>query len=381
VFSFNTVVFNVRTMNGDTSKKELSGRVVALEGITGNLEKLLRKVNESFDKVLENQAEMEQNMGEMKVAVDKLCYRKRGDSLEKFALQAEESCGVNPDAMRSNQLLGESGKKVKAVDDEMKKERKRKQAFGSQVYKVYCLVFAVLMVLSFMKLIPITSYEQHSMNIWTPEYYKSQAMWYRENMHIPFLLSGLYLVVIFGIQSFLKTRKPFNFRNPLALWSLAIGLFSLMGSLRTVPVLAKLIYTRGFGEVVCADTRDDWLFGAEGAGIWTVFFIWSKIPELIDTLFIVLRKRKLITLHWYHHITVMTFCWHSAATFCINGIFYAAMNFTVHAFMYIFYCLAALGYRPTSFAMYITIIQILQMFAGTAITSYVAYHMKFIRYV
>mmetsp|Transcript_11719 Transcript_11719/g.13560 ORF Transcript_11719/g.13560 Transcript_11719/m.13560 type:complete len:461 (+) Transcript_11719:217-1599(+) len=372
-----------RTMSGKESHEEVFKRVDALEGVTGNLEQLLTKLDKNFDMVLKQQAGMEKSMVEMKVAVDKLCYENekgrllRGESLEKFALEAENACGVNPNAMRSNQLLGESGEK-KIIDTEMKRERKRKQALGSQLYTVYCLVFAGLMALSFIGKIPITPFEQDNLDRWTPAYYKDQARAFGETMYIPFMFSCLYIVVIFGIQSFLKSRKPFNLRNPLALWSLAIGIFSLVGSLRTVPVLTKLIATRGFGDVVCGDTRSDWLFGAEGAGLWAVWFIYSKIPELIDTLFIVLRKRKLITLHWYHHITVMTFCWHSAATLCINGIFYAAMNLTVHAFMYIFYFLAALGYRPTSFAMYITIIQILQMFAGTAITTYVIYHKKFI---
>ena len=39
--------------------------------------------------------------------------------------------------------------------------------------------------------------------------------------------------------------------------------------------------------------------------------IFSKLPELGDTIFIVLRKQRLIFLHWYHHITVFVYCWYS----------------------------------------------------------------------
>ena len=34
-------------------------------------------------------------------------------------------------------------------------------------------------------------------------------------------------------------------------------------------------------------------------GYWTFMFALSKVPELGDTLFIVLRKQPLIFLHWY----------------------------------------------------------------------------------
>jgi len=37
-------------------------------------------------------------------------------------------------------------------------------------------------------------------------------------------------------------------------------------------------------------------------GLWVQLFILSKIPELIDTFFIVQRKRPLIFLHWYDTI-------------------------------------------------------------------------------
>lgn len=34
-------------------------------------------------------------------------------------------------------------------------------------------------------------------------------------------------------------------------------------------------------------------------GFWTWLFVLSKLPELGDTIFIVLRKQPLIFLHWY----------------------------------------------------------------------------------
>ncbi len=55
----------------------------------------------------------------------------------------------------------------------------------------------------------------------------------------------------------------------------------------------------------------------------------TQVPELFDTFFIVARKSKLIFLHWYHHVTVLLYCWHSFATRSSAGLFFVAMNYGV----------------------------------------------------
>jgi len=101
-------------------------------------------------------------------------------------------------------------------------------------------------------------------------------------------------------------------------------------------------------------------------------FIISKIPELVDTVFIVLRNKKLIFLHWYHHITVLLFCWHSFYTRSSAGLYFTAMNYSVHAIMYFYFFLTSMGYKPP-WGICVTILQISQMFVGVFVCSYVAY--------
>lgn len=91
--------------------------------------------------------------------------------------------------------------------------------------------------------------------------------------------------------------------------------------------------------------------------------------ELIDTLFIVIHKKKLIFLHWYHHVTVLLYCWHSYVTLSPVGIFFVVMNYSVHASMYGYYFIMAINYKPKWFnPMIITTFQISQMVVGVLVT-------------
>jgi elongation of very long chain fatty acids protein 6 len=100
--------------------------------------------------------------------------------------------------------------------------------------------------------------------------------------------------------------------------------------------------------------------------------MFSKFPELIDTLFIVLRKKKLIFLHYYHHASVIyiTLIGYTANN---NGLgrWVIAMNYTVHSVMYSYYTLKAMKIRvPLGISKLITTLQILQMIIGIAICGY-----------
>ena len=74
----------------------------------------------------------------------------------------------------------------------------------------------------------------------------------------------------------------------------------------------------------------------------------------------------------------MLYCWHAWAAYCLCGIIFAAMNLTVHASMYFFYALTAFGYRPTKFAIFVTLGQIIQMVFGTAVALYIGFHEAFV---
>ena len=125
------------------------------------------------------------------------------------------------------------------------------------------------------------------------------------------------------------------------------------------------------------DTWDEDAFLFVGrAGLWTWLFMLSKLIELGDTIFIVLRKQKLIFLHWYHHITVMMYAWYFYAHTHTIGGWYTWMNFLVHSFMYSYYTICASGYwrPPKIVSLLITLLQLLQMVGGLTINLYIVFN-------
>jgi elongation of very long chain fatty acids protein 6 len=261
-----------------------------------------------------------------------------------------------------------AGKTAEKQQKAAGKPRETKSSFKADViFAGYLLVFIGCILAQTLGLIPSMSWELYSL-----PYHAAWMHWLDQNAWIPNAFSIGYVVFVFGMKAYLKDKKGFDeeLRLPLAFWSILLAAFSFMGAVRTVPAVLSILEKRGVWHLVCGDTRGEWL-AENPAGFWTLLFCLSKIPELGDTVFIVLRKKSLITLHWYHHITVMLFCWHAWATMSLNGIIFAAMNLTVHTVMYGFYAMAAFKMRPNTFDKFITIGQILQMAVGTAVTAYV----------
>ena len=75
---------------------------------------------------------------------------------------------------------------------------------------------------------------------------------------------------------------------------------------RITPIAYRMVYIGGWQHAIC-DYRS--YVGSSGGGIWAFLFPFSKLPELVDTVFIVLRKQKMVFLHWYHHITGNLIWW------------------------------------------------------------------------
>jgi elongation of very long chain fatty acids protein 6 len=204
----------------------------------------------------------------------------------------------------------------------------------------------------------------------------SAVSWAKSHPYTPLAICALYLIFVFGGQRIMKERKGFGIINQLAVWNFALSLFSVIGAMKTVPHLMTNVMSRSFSDTICTPPSNDWGNGV--TGFWVMLFVFSKIPELVDTAFIVARNKPLIFLHWYHHVTVLLYCFHAYATEAPQALYFVAMNYTVHAIMYGYFCLMALRMKPKWLPpIVITILQLSQMVVGVGVQ--VASMVKYMR--
>jgi hypothetical protein len=92
--------------------------------------------------------------------------------------------------------------------------------------------------------------------------------------------------------------------------------------------------------------------------------VFPEVIELFDTLFLVVRKKHVMTLHWFHHATVLVFV-ANAHVFGRTNIYvpFTVMNTFVHVLMYLYFALASIRiFVP--YIQILTVLQILQMVVG-----------------
>ncbi|XP_008046627.2 elongation of very long chain fatty acids protein 3 [Carlito syrichta] len=159
----------------------------------------------------------------------------------------------------------------------------------------------------------------------------------------------------------MEARTGFRLQGPLILWSAGLAVFSIVGAVRTWGYMGAVLLSGGLKPTVCFANH----INQSIIQFWSCIFLLSKVIELGDTAFIILRKRPLIFVHWYHHSTVLVYTSFGYKNRVPAGGWFMTMNFGVHAIMYTYYTLKAANMKPPRvLAMLITSLQILQMFVG-----------------
>lgn len=194
--------------------------------------------------------------------------------------------------------------------------------------------------------------------------------WINDHFELTIQAAIVYVIVIFGTQFIMRNRRPFNLQLPLNIWNLFLAVFSIIGTYILSAEFFGTISNKGFVNSYCYVY--DFLERENGRWVW--FFICSKVIELIDTVFIVLRKRPLSFLHWYHHVLTGIYAFYSYPVTPGFNRWGICLNFFVHAFMYSYYFLRSLKIKVPGFvAQFITTIQIWQFIISVGLLIHTAF--------
>jgi len=189
--------------------------------------------------------------------------------------------------------------------------------------------------------------------------------------HVDALVFACVAYVVFVVYAPVMIVRPFRVRALWFAWNVGLAAFSFVGACKTLSFLAHTLITEGFGYTVCGVSGAWYLDDA--TGLWVTLFVLSKPMELFDTVFLAFQKKPITFLHWYHHLTVMIYCWHALATSSTTGLWFCSINYFVHAMMYSYYAVGLVGWPfdrrvMRRIAPWITFFQIAQMFCGLFVT-------------
>lgn len=197
-----------------------------------------------------------------------------------------------------------------------------------------------------------------------PEFVDTLKEWFADNWPLSIIYSVVYVLLVHTGQRMMLKREKIHLHRSLVAWNIVLAVFSILGTLRFWPDFVLYVYDKGFAASICHRITNLGLIAC-----WIYFFAFSKMIELIDTSFIIMRKQKLMFLHWYHHATVLVYTWFSVAYQESTGLWFGAMNYFVHSLMYSYYaCRAARCCRiPKYVNVLITSLQLSQMLVGLVV--------------
>ncbi|GMT24806.1 hypothetical protein PFISCL1PPCAC_16103, partial [Pristionchus fissidentatus] len=203
------------------------------------------------------------------------------------------------------------------------------------------------------------------------EWELDKTIHFMEHTHLPISIATTvaYLLMVYFGPKFMENKKAFGLRTALTIWNVSLAVYSGISFYFLYPYVMQS-YAKGgmigsYGISSGTLCYNDDLYTNPVSGYVTWLFIMSKGPELIDTVFLILRKRPVIFMHWYHH----------SVTFLLGQIFFTEfvpwarwgilINLMVHTIMYFYYGLRAWGVKTDRWvSKLITSTQITQFISG-----------------
>ncbi|GAB0092073.1 Elongation of very long chain fatty acids protein [Sergentomyia squamirostris] len=197
---------------------------------------------------------------------------------------------------------------------------------------------------------------------------RTRGLFLVDNLYLIAAMVILYLVMVFTGPKIMKDKKPFGLKNLILFYNFAMSATNAYICYELYHRASLLNFT-WFCTPLPAENDPNAVLLARAT--WLYFL--TKLIEILDTLFFILRKKnnQLSGMHIYHHASVIVYS-HLMTKYLPVGISYLPLLFNsgVHVLMYVYYGLSAIGPAVQPYLWwkkYLTLIQIIQFVCGFGI--------------
>jgi fatty acid elongase 3 len=177
----------------------------------------------------------------------------------------------------------------------------------------------------------------------------------------------VYLSTIFGLREIMRERQALKLTFLFQLHNLLLTSGSALLLAVMLEEILPIVWNHGIFYAIC------------GYGAWTprleFFYIinyYFKYVELIDTVFLALKKKPLAFLHVFHHSATAVLCFTQLNGRTSVSWVVITLNLAVHVLMYYYYWATA-GGRKIWWKKYLTTMQITQFVIDLFIVYFASY--------
>ncbi|KAI9828853.1 MAG: hypothetical protein M1826_005957 [Phylliscum demangeonii] len=150
-----------------------------------------------------------------------------------------------------------------------------------------------------------------------------------------------YYVVILGGRAVMRKQKPFRLKGLFMVHNFVLTIVSAALLALFAEELLPTVWRHGLFYSICSHE------GGWTKPLVTLYYLnyLVKYVELLDTVFLVLRKKPLTFLHCYHHGATVLLCYSQLIGLTAVSWVPISLNLLVHVVMYWYYFQSARGVR------------------------------------